>query len=278
MCLHKYPSEYPFSRRPKIGGPSLDNVMLTLIRYLAAANKFLRTSSKKYERTVIHMKSKYKIIIGLLAIAAITYTSTILTQPETASAKLTDEKTVLHLATNLNKEETDYVNNKYFDNQTTEKFGHEYNTLDPKATKIELTFNFEAKNPEMYQRIADVQGAIIIGQKSFGFKGHGRFEPYVTPDTNETFYVGDVTGELKGVTMHPDEPNYHEFDGENTDWLVVFNPDNGKIHVAASVGFQDHTGLLFFGEKMMTKEYYDAFEKQHVERYGGEISTEEVGK
>ncbi|KEF37595.1 hypothetical protein M670_03176 [Schinkia azotoformans MEV2011] len=67
--------------------------------------------------------------------------------------------------------------------------------------------------------------------------------------------------------MSSEEPNYKNFTGNNAQWFTVFNPDTKQMHVAAGVGFQEHTGMLFFGDNFMNKERWDAYYTKVKERY-----------
>lgn len=67
--------------------------------------------------------------------------------------------------------------------------------------------------------------------------------------------------------MSSEEPNYKEYTGINSQWFVVFNPNSKKMHIASGVGFQEHTGMLFFGDNLMNKERWDSFDIQVQQRY-----------
>ncbi|KEF37596.1 hypothetical protein M670_03177 [Schinkia azotoformans MEV2011] len=69
--------------------------------------------------------------------------------------------------------------------RTEEKFGANLDNIKKNKSKLELTLIFNEKTEGVSQRIADIHGSIHIGNRAFGFKGKGTFDPFITPETNE---------------------------------------------------------------------------------------------
>jgi hypothetical protein len=143
-------------------------------------------------------------------------------------------------------------------NNTSEKYSFDVENMTNKNSTLQLNLRMQDKDNNE-DSLGKATGTIRIGERNYGFSAEGYFDKVVVPDTKETLYYGLISGELKGVKMNPDEPSYNDFDGKNTSFIIIFNPEKPEdFYVSTTVGFKEYTGVLIFGQTDVHQKYYSA--------------------
>lgn len=175
--------------------------------------------------------------------------------------KPSPSKKTFHIQEQLNENSMNMIK-ETFVKHASEKFDTNINNIKNKSNKINLTVHFKT-NIDDYTKIGEINGSIRVNNRNYGLSGKGVFESFKAPDTDELYYFGHIEANLKGVKKHFSEPDHNEYDGNNCGLIVVFSPTNDKSYISASIGLQETTGALIFGDiDLVSEEYYYSYKEQ----------------
>lgn len=150
----------------------------------------------------------------------------------------------------------------------TEKLNNDYQTITKGASSvIKMTVAFDDKD-ENIEVEGIATGSIHIGNDIFEYKVNGPFFKFFDSETKKTYYYGRAEGNVKGVNLNEQEIKNTELDGDvNSQWIVIFNPQNTKeeFYISTGIGYDSTTGVLIFGNLKFLEEYNDMLHKNYPE-------------
>lgn len=147
---------------------------------------------------------------------------------------------------------------------TKEKFNEDFHTINhEKSSQVNMKLLFEDKKKNQNTK-GTATGSIDIAGKNYPFKSAGLFDKISDTDTGNTYYYGLVEGKIDGVSLTEQELKSTELEkGNNSAWIIMFNPQNTKdeFYISVGVGYDVTTGVLIFESEKFHQEYYEVVDK-----------------
>jgi len=139
----------------------------------------------------------------------------------------------------LNLEAMEEFRDKSLEEGIPNPFG-DLELLRSKEIVTELEFN-------VIDGTANVKGIVSSEEGSYNFNGSSIFLEFVSPDTENVYYYGDI----KSV--------------EGFNYLAMFSVEDNRAFIETPVPVEigDYKGHLMFGEKFTNKEYWEALYSQN---------------
>ncbi|WP_345239566.1 hypothetical protein [Pontibacillus salipaludis] len=159
-----------------------------------------------------------------------------------------DEKEVIKVKAGLNKFDNEHLP-KNFTSSVGEIFDKDFNHMNKDNSKFNLTLKLTDESSDEFDKNVEINGSIKIGKRSYGFKGEG--EAISTEFEGETYYRVKYNGTFQGVNLKKENKNGNKLnlDNKNTGGIIIVNAKNNEIFKSSvSVGYANHTAMLFFGD------------------------------